>query len=99
MYTAGIKFATARRAFEAPKVAHPSRGHLPILALGRTGSVKRFFAGPDRNFEPVLGRRKWAAPGRVVRAVGIVGVVEVDHHVVAMRVYLEIAASAICLLP
>src|SRR5207248_9839988 len=98
MYTAGIKFATARRAFEAPKVAHPARGHPPILALGRTGSVKRFFAGPDRYPEPVLDRRKRAAPGRVVRAVGVVSVVEIKHDVVTVRVQLDIATGAIRLL-
>src|SRR3982074_2498758 len=60
---------------------------------------ERLLAGADRNLEPVLGRRQRAAPGWVISAVGVVGVVEVDRDVVAVGVQFQIPAGAVGLLP
>src|SRR4029077_808228 len=60
---------------------------------------ERLFAGADRDLEPVLWRRHGTAPGRVVCAIGVVGIVEVDGDVVAVGVHLQIAARGIGLMP
>src|ERR1700737_3993704 len=51
---------------------------------------ERLLAGADRDLEPVLWRRHGTAPGRVVCAVRVVGVVEVDGDVVAVSVHFQI---------
>src|SRR5207247_9414599 len=69
-----------------------------IYSVRRTGG-KHSFTGSDRDLDPVLPRPQRAAPGRVVRAVWVVRVVEVDDNIVAVRVQFEIAAGAVGLVP
>src|SRR6266849_6171788 len=59
---------------------------------------KRLLTRADRNFQPVLSRRQRAVPLRVVGAVRVVCVVEVDHDLVAVRVQLEITAGSVSFL-
>src|SRR6266849_4220030 len=63
------------------------------------GARERLLAGADRDFEPVLWRRHGTAPGWVVCAIRVVGVVEVDGDVVAVGVHLQVAARGIGLVP
>src|SRR5438132_5712239 len=61
--------------------------------LGSAG--ERFLARADGDPEPVLWWRQRAAPGGVVGAIRVVRVVEVDRHIVAMAMRLEIAPRSI----
>src|SRR5207249_3357970 len=84
-----------------PRAQGPSSFLVTFSPLASfTSLVERELARADRHSEPILARRQRAAPRIVVRAVGVVGAIEVElEAAVSERLRFNVAARTVGLAP